>query len=249
MKKILFGITSLTLGGAERVLVDIVNKLQNDYNITIFTLYPNGEFEKAISKNVKIFSLYSKPYKEMTKLEKLRVSLKLLFVGNSIYKNKIKQGNYDTEIAFLEGPITRLFANKNAKAKKIAWVHNDISKVFENGLKSKIKEKYDRKIYNKYDTIVCVSKDNLEKFVNLYPSISKYKLKLVYNYIDAKNVREKSILEVDTNFEKDTINFVTVARLTKQKAIDRLLKVHINLIKNGLFHNIYVIGEGPEMED
>lgn len=249
MKKILFGITSLTLGGAERVLVDIVNKLQNDYNITIFTLYPNGEFEKAISKNVKIFSLYSKPYKEMTKLEKLRVSLKLLFVGNSIYKNKIKQGNYDTEIAFLEGPITRLFANKNAKAKKIAWVHNDISKVFENGLKSKIKEKYDRKIYNKYDTIVFVSKDNLEKFVNLYPSISKYKLKLVYNYIDAKNVREKSILEVGTNFEKDTINFVTVARLTKQKAIDRLLKVHINLIKNGLFHNIYVIGEGPEMED
>lgn len=39
MKKILFGITSLSLGGAERVLVDIANNLCNQYDITIFTIY------------------------------------------------------------------------------------------------------------------------------------------------------------------------------------------------------------------
>lgn len=39
MKKILFGITGLTLGGAERVLVDIANRLCNEYDITIFTIY------------------------------------------------------------------------------------------------------------------------------------------------------------------------------------------------------------------
>ena len=39
MKKILFGITGLTIGGAERVLVDLVNKLSSDYDITIFTIY------------------------------------------------------------------------------------------------------------------------------------------------------------------------------------------------------------------
>ena len=38
IKKILFGITSLTLGGAERVLVDISNKLSEKYDITIFLL-------------------------------------------------------------------------------------------------------------------------------------------------------------------------------------------------------------------
>ena len=46
MKKILFGITSLTLGGAERVLVDLANKLCEKYEITIFTIYANGELEK-----------------------------------------------------------------------------------------------------------------------------------------------------------------------------------------------------------
>ena len=45
MKKIVFGITSLGIGGAERVLVDIVNKLQNEYDIKIFMLYGKGAFE------------------------------------------------------------------------------------------------------------------------------------------------------------------------------------------------------------
>ena len=39
MKKILFGITNLSVGGAERVLVDIVNKISNNYQIDIFTIY------------------------------------------------------------------------------------------------------------------------------------------------------------------------------------------------------------------
>ena len=50
MKKIIFGITSLTLGGAERVLVDLTNKLSknNDYEITILTIYGKGELEKQV---------------------------------------------------------------------------------------------------------------------------------------------------------------------------------------------------------
>ena len=46
MKKIIFGITDLGIGGAERVLVDLTNKLCDDYEITIFTLYPGGALEK-----------------------------------------------------------------------------------------------------------------------------------------------------------------------------------------------------------
>lgn len=45
IKKILFEITSLTLGGAERVLVDISNKLSEKYDITIFSIYDNGELK------------------------------------------------------------------------------------------------------------------------------------------------------------------------------------------------------------
>lgn len=68
MKKILFGITSLTLGGAERVLVDIANKLCNKYDITIFTIYSGGELEKQLSNKVKLKCLYNKQYSKLRKI-------------------------------------------------------------------------------------------------------------------------------------------------------------------------------------
>ena len=49
MKKIVFGITSLGIGGAERVLVDIVNKLQNEYDITISIEDINLQISSVIS--------------------------------------------------------------------------------------------------------------------------------------------------------------------------------------------------------
>ena len=67
MKKILLGITSLTLGGAERVLVDIANNLCNKYDITIFTIYSGGELEKQLSNKVKLKTLYNKQYSELRK--------------------------------------------------------------------------------------------------------------------------------------------------------------------------------------
>ena len=50
MKKIIFGITGLTLGGAERVLVDVANKLIAKYDVTIFTIYAGGELEKELEQ-------------------------------------------------------------------------------------------------------------------------------------------------------------------------------------------------------
>ena len=86
MKKILFGITSLTIGGAERVLVDLSNKLCNNYDITIFTIYPNGEFEKNLSPSVKLKSLYKEQYKDLNKIKKLLIPLKIWIKQKSIYK-------------------------------------------------------------------------------------------------------------------------------------------------------------------
>ena len=68
MRKILFGITGLTLGGAERVLVDIANKLCEKFDITIFTIYAGGELEKQLSDKVKLKSLYDKRYNDLRKI-------------------------------------------------------------------------------------------------------------------------------------------------------------------------------------
>lgn len=181
------------------------------------------------------------------------MTFKLFFMKKRIYKKYVKE-DYDIEIAFLEGPITRLFSVKNKNAKKIVWVHNDISQVFGKGLIANIKKKLDKKAYSKYEKIIFVSKDNLRKFKKEYPDLRNKNLEpikkdIIYNYLNKDLVIEKSNKETEIKFNKNNINFVTVARLVPQKAIDRLINVHSKLIKNGFKHEIYVIGDGPEKEN
>ena len=246
MKKIIFGITSLTLGGAERVLVDMVNQLSDTFDITIFTIYGKGELEKSLNNRIKIKRIFDKPYKELTKVEKISIPLKILCFQKQYYKKYI-QGDYDIEIAFLEGPITRLFSTKNRNTKKIAWIHNDISKVYGNDLKAKLKLTIDKRIYNKYEKLIFVSKDNKEVFDIRYPNMKPTE-EVIYNYIDPQKVIEKAKEKIDFSFDNKQMNFLTVARLVEQKGIDRLIRIHKELIANHFNNKFYIIGDGPERE-
>lgn len=97
------------------------------------------------------------------------------------------------------------------------------------------------------DGLVFVSKDNLEKFNQKYKM--KNEKEVIYNYIEKDEVLKKANRKIDFEFPKNTINFLTVARLVEQKALDRLIKVHSKLIKDGYKHNFYIIGDGPKKKE
>ena len=249
MKKIVFGITSLTLGGAERVLVDIANRLKDEYEVTIFTIYGKGIFEYELDEKINLISLFDFSYNELSETNKRIIPFKVLNCGKSIYKKYI-EGKYDIQVSFLEGPITRIFQHGD-NVKKIAWIHNDISKVFGNGLKAKIKLCIDKSTYKKYDKLVFVSEDNKNEFNNLYKIKDiETKEEVIYNYLDKEKVLEKAEKQVGQEYiEKSVPSIITIARLVPQKAIDRLINVHKRLIDERINHNIYVIGDGPEREN
>lgn len=251
MKKIIFGITGLTLGGAERVLVDIANRLTEKYDVTIFTIYAKGELEKELSPKVHLKNLYDFRYDEIQGINKKIIPLKVLLNKRKIFKEYIDNDDYISQIAFLEGPITRIFSVKS-KSKKIAWIHNDISKVFGKGIKSRIKRILDRNIYEKYDKLVFVSIDNLDKFNKVYDDMDLPHETVINNYINSDRIIQLSneeLKEEEKNLLKNNeVNLVQVSRLVEQKAVDRLIKVHAKLIKQGYKHNIFVIGDGSLRE-
>lgn len=246
-KKILFGITDLNFGGAERVLVDIVNKLSNKFDITILTIYNNGGFEKELNKNIKTVSIYNKEKRQLRFLEKILLSLKMIIkkTRDQIYIQNVRD-DYDVEVSFLEGPISWILSTPS-KAKKIAWIHNDVSSVFGDGLKAFFKKKLSGKCYSNYDQLVFVSEDNLKKFTEVYPTNIIQK-KVIYNYLNKDLVIKKSNM-YDVNLKEDNlVSFVQVSRIVPQKGLLRLIDVHKKLIDNGLFHRIYVVGDGKEIK-
>ena len=89
----------------------------------------------------------------------------------------------------------------------------------------------------------------MEKFQNIYNDLNTENMHVIYNYIDKDLVIKKSNYNIKVEFDYNSINFLTVCRLVKQKAIDRFIRVHSKLIKRGLKHKVYIIGDGPEKEN
>ena len=234
-KKIIFGITSLSIGGAERVLVDIVKELQSVYDITVFTIYGNGEFEKELKgTNVKLKTIFKNQRENYGVIAKKVITLIYRMFSNIIYELHIKN-IYDIEVAFLEGPITRLFAN-NSNANKIAWVHTNMSLYYETTRYSNQKKKIDEKI------------DSKDNFIKTFPN-NKIRKRVIYNFVDQRRIERKSRELEPYEIEPNIPSIVVVARLTKAKGLDRLIEVHRRLIKDRIIHNIYIIGEGEERKN
>ena len=113
----------------------------------------------------------------------------------------------------------------------------------------------DRNIYEKFDTLVFVSIDNLDKFNKVYDDMDLPHEKVINNYINSERIlklAEKDLIEQDKKVfateENDGPIIVQVSRLVSQKAIERLIRVHSKLIKQGYKHKIFVIGDGPLKE-
>lgn len=242
-KRIVFGITSLDYGGIEMSLVDLVNKLINYYDITILTLYNGGDLTQKINKKVKIVSIYKHKYLTSTNDQRRKISLKLVIACRTIYLKYLKN-KYDIEIAFMEGPMTMLMSSKNHNVKKIAWVHTNISKYNEKGIKKHLKNGKTNKIYSSYDKIIFSGELVREKFNKYYyVNVPQY---VIPNYIDLSRVINGSKLKADIELKKDLKNFLIVTKLEKTKGIERLLIIHKRLLIDGYKHRIYVIGEGPQ---
>ena len=244
MKKVVFAITSLQLGGAERVLVDIVNRLKEKYEITIFTLYGNGEFIKQLDPKIHYISYYEERFEEIKKSKKNILSCKLLFsfFRKSIYKKYIK-GKFDVEVAFLEGPVTWILGCKS-NVKKIAWIHNDLEKVYGKDFKNKWKHHLNQCAYPNFEKLIFVSRDNKKAFDHRYPSIVVPK-KIIYNYIEKSRILKLAEEKIEVPYQKDGKVFCTVCRLAPQKALERLIAVHQKLIHDGYYHRIFEVGDGP----
>ena len=239
-KRILFLIPTIMHGGAEKVLVNLVNNLDKEkYDITLQSLFDCGVNKKFLKDTVSYKSNFKKIYRGSTWIMKA-------FSPKMLYKNLIKE-KYDIIVSFLEGPTARILAGcPFEETKKIAWIHIEqkdkktFSRSFRNYEESV-------KIYNQFDRIVCVAKTVREDFELLCPY--KRQVDVLYNVNDTDNILKKALEVIEDDIlTPDIPNFCSVAKLTKTKGYERLLKVHERLIAEGYLHKIVLIGKGEDEE-
>lgn len=260
MKKVLFVVHTLQVGGAERVLINLLKKIdKTKFDITVLAIVNDGIYIDEV-KNIEgvkykyLFNTFFRESRKNPESIKHKISKKMMdliwkiyillikYFPKMLYKKAVKE-KFDIEIAFLEGKISKFVANStNEKSKKIAWIHTDINNISRINIFKNLEE--EKANYRKFNKIICVSEEVKRRFSektgiqeNLYVQI---------NPICSNEIIEKSDEIITDELNHKGLILCSVGRLVKEKGFDKLLEVHNRLIKEGIIHTLWIVGEGKE---
>lgn len=263
MQKIAIVTRQIIAGGIERALISMLEKMDSKkYDVTLFVMAEDGEFEKYIPQWVKIIPIYGS---EKTIAEKVFKNVKrgsfirAFKVGfYSVKAMKVKQGyeaekclakilpkvdeEFDIAIAYhVPASFPVIYVSDHLKAKKkFAWVHSDVE-IYRNELERYIN------YYENFDKIYCVSKYGMDKFNKQYPNLAN-KTEVFYNIINTEKIY--NLANEFTAFEDEFkgMRILTVGRLTSEKGQDIIPKIIKRLKIDNLRVKWYLIGEGELRE-
>lgn len=242
--KILFVNHKLFWGGAERALFDLINLMDKDkFDVSLFVQHDDGVWDgKFRDAGIRIIYDYScrkptfNPIKKLGNLsKKLKVQKAYQQGGQGLLETCVPEGadivvSYSVweneELVFLPG------------AKTVKYYHGDpgTDPIYrEEVLKTTDK-------LNRFDRVICVSQAACNAFREL--TGLQEKVQMCFNPMDSDVVKKLSLEAVD--FPTDAPVICAVGRLADDKGFERLIYVHKNLLKQGIYHKLLIVGDGPD---
>ena len=248
MRNILFFIESLSGGGAEKVLVTLLNHIDYlRYQVTLLTLVDIGILKNKIDfSKIKYRTIIKQSPNPFLRFW-YKIKYKLIYQylpAKIVYKWIIPQKGIDTYIAFTEGYCTKIlaYASKN----KYAWVHCDLITLpwtLDEGIYKNLQE--EKVTYSKYDKVICVS-NSVKKIMTDEYGLEH--VETIYNPIDTQDIIKKS--KKTTNIAISYgFNLISIGRLVPTKGYDLLIPIIGRLIKDGYDVHLYILGTGIEQQN
>lgn len=236
MKKVLFVIHDLGQGGAEKVLVNLVNNLnRKEFDVTVLALFGGGINEQFLSPNVCFKTVFPKAIPGNSKLMKL-------FTPRQLHSFCVKE-DYDIEVSYLEGPSARIVSGcRNSATKLVCWIHVEQHTIKQLALSFR-SPKEAKKCYNCFDKIIGVSESVKKDFC----SILHYKkpCSVLYNTINSERILCEGAQPVSEMQEDSSIKLIAIGTLKEVKGYDRLLRIVKRLCKEQYPVHLYILGKGP----
>lgn len=240
MKRILFLIHDLGAGGAEKVLVNLVNNMdRTKFEIYVIALFGGGINEQFLRSDIHFQTICSREIPGNSKFMKL-------LSPKQLHKLCVKE-YFDIEISYLEGPSARVISGcTNVTTKLISWIHVEqhTMKALAASFRS---QKEAISCYNAFHQTVCVS----EYVRNDFCSILNYSkpCTVLYNTVESKIILEKSKEPAMKLQEEDSIRLIAVGTLKVSKGYERLLRIMKRLHDNGYTAHLYILGKGPQQQE
>ena len=239
MTKILFLIHDLGQGGAEKVLVNLVNNMDpTKFDISVTALFGGGVNEQFLAPHICFRAIWKRSVPGNSHLMKL-------LSPRQLHKLCVKE-HYDIEVSYLEGPSARVISgcpHKNTKL--VSWIHTEFlsQKAFSAPFRS-LREALSS--YRRFHYNACVSQNVMHRFQEL--SGIREHCAVLYNTIESHKVLELSQKDSPFSAPFSGLRFIAIGTLKKVKGFDRLLRVMKRLKDDSYAFHLYLLGTGP-LED
>lgn len=264
-KKLLIVNNNMHVGGVQKALISLLKVLHPAYDITLLLFYKDGPLLKEIPDGIKVIETTSHfRYIGMSQRDCMRFSDKIirgLYAGlarilgvkhslrlleRSVSRDKKRLEEYDAAISYLHNCSKRVFYGGTANyvlklkncGKRICYIHCDYR---ESGTSNE----YNNAIYSQFDAISCVSESVKNQFLSIIPAMRE-KTYAMLNPVDDADIQKLSKLE-PFEYDSNYINLLTVARLAREKGIERFVRVLAKVHSKKLRY--YVIGEGASRKN
>lgn len=261
MKKILIVNNNLEIGGVATSLSNLLKEIQDKYDVTLLLFKDKKEYIGRVPNNIKVITINSAfKYFGVSNQEVKKKPLAFImrsfwailcklfgrsFVAKCMRLTQKKISGYDIAISFLhEHPKNRFYGGCNefvlqcvSAEEKIAWVHCDFRNNGANNKKT-------RQVYQKFDKIVACSESTRDAFIECFPELcdKTFVVRNCNDYLNIENLANPAICY------GECFNILTVARLAKEKGVDRALYAVKYCIENGLPVKYHIVGDGKERQ-
>lgn len=241
MIKVLFFIHDLGPGGAEKVLVNLVNNMDRSrFDITVMTLFGDGENERFLHKDIRLINCHRKAFRG-------NIHVMKMFPASWLYHYYIRE-QYDVIVSYLEGSTARIVSGcTDKRTKLVSWIHiEQKTKEYASSAFRSYEESV--KCYQKFHRTVCVSKTVRQDFMSLYQV--NHPVDVLYNTNESAVILQKAEEPVATElFKNGEFALVGVGKLGFNKGFDRLIRIQKRLVNEGYLTHLYILGKGSRRDE
>lgn len=233
--KILFLIHDLGQGGAEKVLVNLVNNMnRHKFDISVTVLFGGGVNEQFLAPDIHFRAVFPKEVPGNSKLMKL-------LSPRQLHSLCVKE-DYDIEVSYLEGPSARVISGcKNADTKLVSWIHVE-QHTMDKLAASFRSEQEAHTCYYQFDQTVCVSQYVHDDFCQLLAF--QKPCRVLYNTVESKKILTEAHEPASEIADDGTVRLVAVGTLKQSKGYIRLLSI-VKCLRDAQYPiHLYILGVG-----
>ncbi len=235
-KKLIFFARDLRVGGIENSLIELLKNINyNKYQVTLVLEKKMGQNLERIPSYVRVieYKLCQNDCVIIRKLINFAHRLKFIFKYYHRYDFSCSYATYS-----IPGSILARISSKNNSL----YVHSNYALLYSEKDFNKF---FDKLKVNYFKTILFVSNESRESFINRYPCLKERTI-VCNNFIDYKKIQKLAEIEILPK-KKKKILFSFVGRLDESsKALTRLILLIQYLAGRNFSVECWIIGDGPD---